>query len=316
MKFASISHLIDKNTRKIIPKEFFFEDMIISPEIKVKGVSGHIIALNLTAKEIMDLPREKIRSKILDTILFAQDNLDIDLIQLGALTTSVTEGGKWFLSQSDYIGYLNHGDSYTAAITCQTVIKALNLFERDSSNETIAIVGAYGIIGEAVTKILLPQFSKSILIGRRKEKFKKLEKKLEGNYEITTDLKTKEADIIVTATSHPTSLLNSNNLKRNVIVVDVSQPPNLSKEVCMTRSDVTRIDGGYVRFPLESPIPIPGMPIGKNFACFAEVIMQALENERENHIGSINLNHLQKTEKWGYKYGFSLEELTNFGESL
>lgn len=314
MKFASLSHLIDEKTRNIIPKEYFHDDLILSPEIKIKGTSGYIIALNLTAKRVMELLREEIRDKILNAALFAQDELGIDLIQLGALTTSVTEGGKWIDNQSEYKGFINHGDSYTAAVTCQAVIKASEIFKKEPSEKVLSIVGAYGIIGEAVSQILVPKFKHSILIGRRKERFEELEKKLKGNFEITTDLKTKEADIIVTATSHPTALLNSNDLKKNAIVVDVSQPPNLSIEIYEKRRDVHRIDGGYVSTPIA--LNIPGMPKGKIFACISEVIMQALENDKNNYIGSIDLKHLTKTEEWGKKFGFTLKELTNFGNKI
>jgi predicted amino acid dehydrogenase len=60
-------------------------------------------------------------------------------------------------------------------------------------------------------------------------------------------------------------------------------------------------------------MPVPGMPLGKLFACIVEIIMQTIENERKNHVGSIDLEHLKKTEEWGEKYGFTLRELTNFG---
>ena len=58
------------------------------------------------------------------------------------------------------------------------------------------------------------------------------------------------------------------------------------------------------------------MPKGKNFACIAEVIMQTKENEEKNHVGSIDLNHLKKTEKWAQKHGYILKELTNFGKPI
>jgi len=44
--------------------------------------------------------------------------------------------------------------------------------------------------------------------------------------------------------------------------------------------------------------------------------MQAMENERKNHVGSIDLKYLRRTEKWGEKYGFTLNELTNFGQPI
>jgi len=313
MKFATISHLLNISNIKQIPPSWIKGDLITSPELDINGTIGHVIALNLLPKQVIESPKDIIRKKILDATLYAQDELGVELIQLGALTTSVTKGGKWISDREEYTGYVTHGDSYTAAVTCQAVIKSMNLFKQDPEKHSLAIVGAYGIIGEAVSKILVPKFGKTILIGRREDKLKELESKVTGNFETSMELKTKETDVIVTATSHPTALLTNEHLKNNAIIVDVSQPPNLTYDVCKTRKDITRIDGGFVDFPFDYPIPIPGMPIGKNFACIAEVIMQAMENEKGNHVGTIDLNHIEKTEKWSQKYGFTLNELTNFG---
>lgn len=313
MKFATIGHLINKKDIDHLPKHWVHKDLIYSPELNINGTKGHIAGLKLTAKQMMSFPQDEVRQRILDAAVFVQDELGVDLIQLGALTTSITSGGRWVADQKEYTGFVNHGDSYTAAVTCQVVEKALDLFHKDSSELVLSIVGAYGIIGETVSKILVPQFLHSLLIGRREEKLIELETRLKGSFETTLDLTTKEADIIVTATSHPTALLNSDYLKKNVIVVDVSQPPNLSYEVCQIRPDITRIDGGFVDFPKKYNMPVPGMPLGKLFACIVEIIMQTIENERKNHVGSIDLEHLKKTEEWGEKYGFTLRELTNFG---
>jgi predicted amino acid dehydrogenase len=314
MKFATIGHLLDEKNIEQFPESWIHGNLIVSPELNVHGIKGYITGLTLTARQMMEFPREMVRKHILDAALFLQNELGVDVIQLGALTTSVTDGGVWVVKQKEYRGYVNHGDSYTAAVTCQATLKALKLFQKNPSDQVLAIIGAYGVIGEAVSKILVPQFQHSILIGRRQEKFKKLEENVKGDFETTVELKTKEADIIVTATSHPNALLQSEHLGKHTIVVDVSQPHNLSYDVCQQRLDVHRIDGGLVDFPVQ--IVIPGMPVGKNFACISEVIMQALENERENHVGSIDLNHLRKTEKWAKKYGYTLNELTNFGKAL
>ncbi len=314
MRFATIGHFLDKNEVNQFPESWIHGDLIVSPELNIYGTKGYITGLTLTARQMMDLPRELVRKHILDAAVFLQNEFGVDIIQLGALTTSVTEGGMWVVKQKEYKGFVNHGDSYTAAVTCQAVLKALQFFDRRSSDQVVAVVGAYGVIGEAVSKILVPSFHHAILIGRRKEKFKELENCLTGDFETTVEMKTKEADIVVTATSHPDALLQSEHLAKDVIVVDVSQPPNLSLRVCEQRPDVHRIDGGLVDFPVQ--IVIPGMPPGKNFACIAEVIMQAMENERINHVGSIDLSHLRKTEQWAEKYGFIFKELTNFGNRI
>lgn len=316
MKFATIGHIIDKKTMDNLPKDWIKNNMIVSPEKNINGIKGYITGLTLTPKEMMNLPLEQVRKKILNAALFLQNEMKVDLIQLGALTTSVTSSGIWLTQQNEYHGLVNHGDSYTAAVTCHAVEKSLNYFNKKSSELTLSIIGSYGVIGEAVSQILVPKFKKTILIGRRAEKLKELESKLKGSFETTTSLNTANSDVIVTATSHPASLLNSNHLKKNSIIVDVSQPPNLSQEICQIRPDICRIDGGYVDFPTKYNMNIPGVPSGKLFSCIVEVIMQSMENECKNHVGSIDLDYLKKTEKWGRKYGFLINELTNFGEPI
>jgi predicted amino acid dehydrogenase len=315
MKFATIGHLIYEENLQQMPKEWIQKNLVISPELNFYGTKGYITGLLLTAKQMMDLPIEEVRQHVLDAAVFLQTEYEVDLIQLGALTTSVTSGGIWLADQKEYIGYINHGDSYTASVTCQAVLKALALFNKKQSDTVLAIIGAYGVIGEVVSKVLVPQFSRSLLIGRRVEKLNELSTNLKGSFETTVDLtKTKEADIVVTATSHPNALVDSSHLKKQAIVIDVSQPPNVSYETCRKRPDIYRFDGGFVEFPIQYHLPIPGVPAGKNLACIVEVIMQAMENEKKHHIGSIDINHLRKTEQWAEKYGFTLKELTNFGK--
>ena len=317
MKFASLGHLDYDYRLQQMPKDWFHEKFFLSPEINYKGTKGYFIALKYSAEQMMSLPREKIQQSILDAAVFAQDELGVELVQLGALTTSVTSGGLWLVEQKEYAGFVNHGDSYTAAVACQTITKALAIFNKKPSGQVLAIVGAYGVIGEAVSKLLVSQFSHSLLIGRNKEKLSELGASLKGSIEVTTDLeKTRDADVIMTATSHPTALLHSEHFKDHAIVVDVSQPPNVLPDVCEKRPDVCRIDGGFVDFPKGYLMPIPGIPPGKLFACIVEVIMQAMINERKNHVGSIDLRHLHKTERWAQKYGFLLKELTNFGQPI
>ncbi len=317
MKFATLGHLMVKENIKKMPREWVYDKWIYSPEINLNGTKGHITGLRLTAKDIMSMPLEDVRQKILDLAVFIQDEFDVELIQLGALTTSVTSGGKWFTDiQNDYRGFVNHGDSYTSAVACQNVIKSLEFFDKNPSDTTIAIIGAYGIIGEAVSKVLVPQFKHSILIGRRENKLEELKNTISGSFETTIDLKTKNVDVIITATSHPKALLKSEHLKKNAIIIDVSQPPNLSYDVCQKRPDIFRADGGFVDLPKEYQYQVPGIPKGKVFSCVAEIMMQAMENNRENHVGSIDLKHLKRTEEWGNKYNLRLKELTNFGMKI
>ena len=315
MKFATIDNLENDNLLiKNIPKKWIKKKLIVSPKIDFNGAEGYFIAIKIPAKKMIELPKEKVRNRILEAAIYAQEKLNVNLIQLGALTTSVSSGGLWLAKKEEYNGYINHGDSYTAAVTCQAVRKVLDLIKKKPTEMNLAILGAYGIIGEAVSKILVPSFNHSILIGPRIEKLKELSINLDGKFEISRDLKTLDADIIVTATNHPEALLKSHHLKKNAIVIDISQPVNLSHDICKERPDIIRIDGGYV--DVISKNIIPTLPKGKLFSCIAEVIMQTMEDDHRNYVGSIDLKHLKRTEKWAEKYGYTLNELTNFGKSI
>jgi len=316
MKFATLGHLITEQTKAQLPPEWFTETMIISPQIEILGTPGYITGIPLTSQQMMTLPKHHVRETIYKAAIHLQKALDVDVIQLGGLTTSVTAGGSWLAEQNGLTAYINHGDSYTAAITCHVINRVLQDLKKKPKDLTLSIIGAYGIIGEAVSKILVPQFQHTTLIGRRKEPFEKLTGTLTGSFDTTTQLEPQHADIIITATNHPTALLQSSHIKNNGIVVDVSQPPNLSADVCAHRPDILRIDGGYVSIADKTNIQFPGMPAGMLFACVVEGIMQAMENDCHHHVGSINLTHLQQTETWGQKYGFTLQALTNFGQPI
>ena len=270
----------------------------------------------MAAKDILSNPLNEIRKKILDAALHLQNNYEIELIQLGALTTSVTQGGQWLSDHSRYKGFVNHGDTYTAAVACNVVQKMIEKYSIQPDEFTLAIVGAYGIIGEMISKKLTSQFNHTYLIGRKQRKLEELGNQLSDNITLSTELKTNTADVVITATNHPSALLNSEDLKKNAFVIDIAQPSNVSFDLCQKRTDIVRIDGGYVSLPKKFKVNIPGYPQGRIFSCISEVIMQALENDRSNHVGSIDMNFFDVTEEWARKYGFVLEDLTNFGKVI
>lgn len=312
MNFALLGHLLDKNTETMLPRGWIRGGRIVSPAIRIAGTCGYLICLPLTARQMMDFPVGTVRRLILDSAIHAQDQFGIELIQLGALTTSVTAGGLWLTEQEAYSGYVNHGDSYTAAVTCQAVEKMLSCSRKDPEDIVLAVVGATGIIGAAVTRNLARRFKDTLLIGRRLDRLADLAKSLDSPVRITTDLaEVKKSDVIITATNHPEALLKPKHLKKHAVVIDVSQPPNLSAGTCRKRPDVLRIDGGIVDTPGLSLIP--GFPPEKCFACMAEAVMQALEDERAHHVGSIDPRHLKKTVGWSEKYGYKYSSPTSFG---
>lgn len=56
MKFATIGHFLDENLIKQFPESWVHGNLIVSPELDVRGTKGHITGLNLTARQMMELP--------------------------------------------------------------------------------------------------------------------------------------------------------------------------------------------------------------------------------------------------------------------
>jgi len=247
------------------------------------ALKGHQIASN----NLKDL--KMVRERILEAVYFSQDYLNAEVIGLGALTASVTNGGSWLISRNKIKSNITHGDTYATFISVEGIKKIIALSR--VLNPTIAIVGAYGIIGTALCKILSNDYE-LLIMGRNKMKLECLHKTIGGKGIITTDMKAiKRADIVVTATSHPEALIESEHLKNGAIIYDIAQPANISKKLLKERPDILRIDGALVKIPRINITFDMRTGKGHTFACLAETILMTLEDIKGHHVGQIDLNY-------------------------
>ena len=281
--------------------------------IKVRDkAEGWIVGIALVPQQIMGLPREKVRQRILAAVRYSQNVLGTDVLMLGTLTSSLTSAGKWLLEQPGIKISITTGNTYTAAITINAVDKIIEYAKFDPANTTLGIVGATGVIGEAVSKHFNNYFKKLVLVGRNKEKLRALSDSIKGNnVKVTDNIDSLiEADIIVTTTSHPEAIIKPDYLKKYAIILDIAEPPDVPKNLIEIRPDVVVIEGGRVKWPdIDLKFNV-GLPKGIGFACMTEVIMQALEKKKENHIGSVDPAFLKETIDWGEKYGWTLADFT------
>lgn len=274
-------------------------------------VEGYLIAVLLTAKQ-MTADRENAQKRILDAVLYAQDKLKADLIGLGALTKSVTEGGKWLLDNKKVKAAVTNGDTLTTVMALEAVKEIIN--KKSLENPTIAIVGATGVIGRAIAMSLLNRH-KLVLVGRRQDRLKEVFPDLiETDYlKITVNLSdVAAADIVITATNHHDSFIKSEHLKQNAIIYDLAQPYNVGPDVVNKRPDIVRIDGGYVNIADINLKFNMGAPRGATFACLTETILQALENDDKNYVGHVNLEETELLKKRAQKYNFTHAPFTSF----
>lgn len=280
---------------------------------------GYIIAIALTARQMLTLPNTYVRQRILDAVLFAQNELGVEGIGLGAYISSLTTNGQWLARHPDVKVWVTHGDSYSSALAIDGIEKAVKTQGLNLKTARVAVVGAYGLIGSIISQALVEKCDNLVLIGRRIGKFNSLLKKKDfSKTMLSEDINdARAADLIVTATTSNGSLLNDGLLKKSgVIVYDISQPYNLSPQICRRQSNVVRIDGSLASIDNLNLGFEMGPPKGATFGCLAETIMQSLSGDRRHHVGEITMEHLCLTQRWAKEIGFGLAPFTNFGKPI
>jgi fatty aldehyde-generating acyl-ACP reductase len=335
-KFSFLIHPRDiSDVKRPIPWAKYFPNLFVDKAISIlpKRLSvypwksfdvygkteGWIIVVFLTGEQMITLPRRYVQDRILEATLLAQNKLGAELVGLGAYTAPLTDGGHWLVKQSSVKINITHGDSFSTAIAAEGIRKIAHDFHINLKEKKIAIVGAYGLIGSALTTILAKECGTLQLIGRNEIKLARLKKSLGDPIHVvsSTDITTIiDSDIVVTSTSHPGSLLKPQLLKKNAIVYDIAQPQNVTKEVCQQRPDIVRIDGCYASIPNIELGAEMGPPAGATFSCLAETIMQALDDDHQNYVGEIEQANVNKTIERQRKYGFYHAPFTNFSEKL
>ncbi len=226
------------------------------------------------------------------------------IVGLGALTASVTKAGTWLLTRTRLP--LTTGNAYTVAVACEDLEQIIARF--GFADPLIAIVGCYGNIGEALTKLLGGRY-RLMLIGRAEDMLFAFVDRMKGRLGpeavISTDLDDlRKTDIIVTATNNPSLKISAEMLQPNAIVYDLAQPPNADHPSFWSGERVLRLDGGYVTVPgLQMQFNL-GLPKGVVFACLAETILQALERDFCSHVGRVDLVHVVLMARRARRAGF------------
>jgi len=168
---------------------------------------------------MMALPINLVRQRILDTILFAQNKLGVEIIGLGSLITSITNGGKWLVNTPQIKLTVTHGDTYGVVVAEEGIEKILDTCEFTPEKIKIAIVGAYGLIGREISKFLAKKGYPLILIEKTEEKVELIKNELKKinleKYILITSTNLKDisnAEIVITATSYPGAILKPDYL--------------------------------------------------------------------------------------------------------
>lgn len=253
-------------------------------------------------------------SKVVRACKIAERN-GVGIVTLGGFTSIVAERiGQEIANEVDVP--VTTGNTFTAAMAVDGVLKAAEMTNMDVSKARVTIVGGTGDIGSGCARALADKVRQVTITGRTKVNLKRLSKELakkrKARIIATTDNKraVKDADIIIAAASATASILDIKWFKPGAIICDVGYPKNISYAP-ITRRDILIFSGGLAKSPTPLSLPIDtGLPSTEVlYGCFAEAIILALEKRFENFSfgrGNITPEKIDEIRQLGRKHGFEV----------
>jgi len=278
---------------------------LASPPFDIMGrATGHLVLLLRSGQEVMaDIASA--RRKVLEITEYAAEQLDGDVIGLGSLTTPITGGGHKVvehIERHDWKLRATHGDSGSVAAILECVeLAALR------EDDTIAVVGAYGIIGTPLSRILARQGRRLMLVGPRLKRLQELARDIDADCGrppelVATDIAAvASADCVITVTSHPSSLLTPAHVKPGAVVIDPAVPANVSPDPAWrdpARGNVVITNAAQLRMPgVAASGSMWGTldePDGRSttYACLAETMLCAVHQDTQHHVGEVDLGFI------------------------
>lgn len=266
--------------------------------------------------EMIDKDVETVFSKVVKACKIAE-KYGVGIVTLGGFTSIVGERIGQEISKEVSVP-VTTGNTFTAAMAIDGVLKAAQILGRDISSLKATIVGGTGDIGSACSRALADKVKQLTVTGRTKSNLDRLRQELAKRHKAkiiaTTDNKSvvADADIVIAAASASAAILNPEWFKPGAIICDVGYPKNVS-HMETSREDIFVFSGGLAKSPSALNFPIDmGLPSTDTvYGCFAEAIILDLEKRYENFSfgrGNITLEKIDEIRGLGKKHGFEASD--------
>ncbi|MDP3791298.1 MAG: shikimate dehydrogenase [Candidatus Omnitrophota bacterium] len=308
---------IAKNiSEKLPPRKLTSIDRIRSASNIVIGAD--VAAVPLLPIQIAYLGEEKVLNLIEKGIQFCEKK-GAKIVGLGAFTSVVGNEGE-VLSRRVSVP-LTSGNTFTAALALEGIYKAASFMGLSLKDATVAVIGATGDIGSICTMILAKKVKSLNMAARNEKKLEDFANSITSAggaraqvFKYTKDA-VKDADIVLTATSALTTIIDPMNLKPGAIVCDVAIPANIAKEVAYLRNDVFVFEGGLAKFPYPEDFvnktTAKLLPNQSVYGCISETAMLTFENRFESFSlgrGNITEGKIEEIKRLASKHGVTLAD--------
>lgn len=283
-------------------------------------VQGYAIIAPFLPEHLVTWGEEPVLNKIIHAGRLAQ-RLGAHIVGLAGFTSIVGNEGQEVAEHLKIA--VTSGNTFTAAMALQGLRRAARLMGIPWESATVAVIGATGDIGSACTRVLAREVGRLNLAARnapRLEEFASVLPRKSGcAVQVVKYVKdaVRDADLILTATSAVTTLIEPQDLKPGAVVCDVAVPHNVGIDLVRQRNDVLVFEGGLARLPVSgylngnrnwSFVSSDGVTI---FGCLAESIILALDGRLENYSigrGHITPEHIREIEQIASRHGFTLAD--------
>jgi predicted amino acid dehydrogenase/ribosome-associated toxin RatA of RatAB toxin-antitoxin module len=238
------------------------------------------------------------------------------IVTLGGFTSVVGERFGHKVTKEVDIP-ITTGNTLTAALAVDGVLKASGLMGIDLKNAKAAIIGGTGDIGSACARALAKKVKHLVITGRTKSNLRKGWLQLKFIYgarhlEATSDnvKAVRDADIVIACAAVSSSILSINSFKPGAVICDLAYPKNISY-TATDRNDILIFSGGLAKMPTRIDVGIDmGLPSTDiTYGNFAEAIVLALEKRYENFSegkGNITLDKMDEIKETALKHGFEI----------
>ena len=281
-------------------------------------VSGEVVTLPLIPIQIASLGEERVLELIKKGIELCVRR-GAQIVGLGGFTSVVGNEGEVLAKRVSVP--LTSGNTLTSSLALDGIYKAAHIMELSIHEATAAVIGATGDIGSICTKILSKKVKKLNIAARNEQKLNEFADIIRkyGSADVEVFKYTKDAvssaDIILSATSSVTTIIEPVNLKSGAIVCDVAIPANIAKEVAILRDDILVFEGGLAKLPYHDDILNEAvkdlLPKNSMYGCLAETMVLALEGRFESFSigrGNITEDKMSEIKLMASKHGITVAD--------
>ena len=321
-----------------IVNEMFMRGFPQSDKNTKQCLKGWILFITNYTRELLE--DGKLRKKKIIQAAKLAERLGAKLVGMGGLIGSFAQGGYYLAENVTGVGFTT-GHAYTIGNVIDIMQNCIDKVKLDIKKSTVAIVGAAGSIGSGCAKLLAKKSPRQVILVdlsnfnavKAMKKLRDTIKEIDSNIKVEFSTKLmdiKTADIVISATNSPVSLISSKHLKPGAIIIDDAFPKNVNKGILDEREDIILLEGGIMQFPLDIDIYFSrNMPdlldapltrlisCKESYGCLAEAFTLALYNHQKNYgLGYANIALAKDIMLKAQKVGFSSAPLQCFDEAI